>query len=266
MNLSRDAVIGFIVLALIGIGFIWFALVHPPAATPQTPKGEMGGAATPGHITDHGQYYDIDTQYPASTALAGLPDSADANAVALMKQWELDTIASFKTDSGLDSLTPEDIQVQGLGDNRKYALTIAYETHSSPRTVSYVYQIFADTLGAHPNTTYKTFTFDTQTGINLSLAMLFTPGTDYLGYLSKAARAELPAMIAARENADVSQVDTSMINDGTQPTEANFQNFYLDGNDLIILFPPYQIGPYALGSTEFHIPRSGIPGLKADYQ
>jgi hypothetical protein len=266
MNLSRDAVIGLIVLAIIALTSIWYVVSRPPTEVTENPTASTTATGGPGHITEHAQYYDVDAKYPPSTALAGLPNSADVNAVALMKQWELDTVASFKSDSGLNNLTSDDIKTQGLGPDRKYALTITYKTYTSAHTTSYVYAVFEDTLGAHPNTTYKTFSFDTTTGQNLFLAMLFTPGTDYLGTLSKIAKAELPAIIAARENVKTSEIDMDMLNAGITPTADNFSNFYLGGTDLVILFSPYQIGPYVLGSTEFHIPLSKITGLKADYK
>jgi hypothetical protein len=63
-----------------------------------------------------------------------------------------------------------------------------------------------------------------------------------------------------------SEIAMDMLLDGTAPTEDNFQNFYLDGSDFVILFSPYQIGPYVLGSSELHIKKSDLPGLKAEYK
>jgi hypothetical protein len=159
-----------------------------------------------------------------------------------------------------------DLQCTGIWylsktDNVKGSLTITYKTYASPHTISYVFTEYADTLGAHPNTFYKTFAFDTSTGARLGLKDLFAPGTDYLGQLSKIARAKLPAIIAAREEVDVSAIDMQMLTDGTAPTEDNFSAFYLDGADLVVIFQNYQIGPYVLGSTEFHVPIGQLSGF-----
>ncbi|HVW71677.1 MAG TPA: RsiV family protein [Candidatus Paceibacterota bacterium] len=266
MTFTRDALIGFAALIIIVIGLCWYAFSHPPAPMPENPgqatSTPIGNATGPAHITESAEFYTVDTQYPSETVLAGLPDSADVNAVALMKQWEMDSITEYKkswTNLGADF-------EQHLRDEHlKGSFTITYETHQSPHTVTYVYTIFSDTLGAHPNTTYKTFTFDTTNGQNLSLAMLFNPGTNYLKWFSDYSRAQLPAMIAAREQVDVSQVDQSMLNAGTTADAANFADFYLDGSNVVILFPPYAIGPYVLGSTQLVIPASQIPGLKSQY-
>jgi len=266
MTFSRDAIIGLVVIIIIVLGSFWYVFFRPVSAPPPsetaTTTQPTGNATGPLHITESAEFYTIDTQYPSQTALAGLPDSADVNAVALMKQWELDTIADYKTnwtDLGADF-------EQHLRDEHlKGSLTITYKTYQSAHTVSYVYTMFSDTLGAHPNTTYKTFTFDTTNGQNLSLAMLFNSGTDYLTWLSNYSRAQLPAMIAARENVAVSDVDMDMLNAGTTADATNFQDFYLDGTNLVILFPPYAVGPYVLGSSELDIPASQIPGLKTQY-
>jgi hypothetical protein len=270
MNLNRDAVIGIIVLAIILIGVIWYAAGHPfsPAGSTSTTT-PTGTALGPQHISEKGDFYEIDMQYPASTALANLPDSADVNAVALMKQWELDTVADFK--SGLDENAKLIADFKSRGEEvpasfENLYLDGTYQTFESNRTVSFVFTVSEYTGGAHPNGFYHTFTFDTQTGINLSLKSLFAAGTDYLGQISKIARAQLPATIAERESLPVSQIDTDMLNAGTAPTDDNFANFYLDGNNLVVLFEPYAVGPYVLGSMELDIPRTELTGLKAEYQ
>jgi len=272
MNWNKDVWIGVGVLAIIGVLIVWFVATHPaPVQAPTTQPPAGAATSTDQTITDHQPYYDVDAVYPGTTPLAGLPDSADVNAVALMKQWETDTIEKFKTESGVTTLTPQDVQMQNLGvDGRKYALGITYQGSVSARTVSYVFQVYEDTLGAHPNAFYHTFTFDTQTGQNLALKDLFVPNAPYLARLSAAAQADMPAVIAKAENVDLSEVDTSptgMLATGITPTEDNFANFALDGSDLVIIFQPYQIGPWALGTQTDRIPLSSLSDiLKPDYQ
>jgi hypothetical protein len=96
--------------------------------------------------------------------------------------------------------------------------------------------------------------------------MLFTGDTNYLGWLSTYTRAQLAPIIARRENVDVSEIDTQQLNFGTTADSSNFADFYLSTNQLVILFPPYAVGPYVLGALELDIPRSQIPGLKPQYQ
>lgn len=249
MNNKQKAVIGVGILVLVFIGIaIWYMATHqaPTVFVPQTATSTPATTATgPQHLTATGKYYDIDTQYPGSTVLAQTAGTqADIAAVSTMKTFLAQEIDQFKANGNLDNLTPEDVQIQGLGPDRKYALQATYKTYQGPHTVSYVYTLYEDTLGAHPNAYYRTFTFDTKTGAALTLGDLFSSGT-YLQVLSTAARADLPKIISDHAGGDA---DLTYINTGTTPNADNFQNWYLDGGNLVLVFAPYQVGPYALGT------------------
>jgi hypothetical protein len=108
-----------------------------------------------------------------------------------------------------------------------------------------------DTLGAHPNTYYHVFTFDTATGAQLSLSDLFASKDSYLQLLSTTTRADLPKIVSDMSK---TSADTDYISRGTTPTVENFQNWYVDGSNLVLIFPPYQVGPYSLGTVLDPIP------------
>jgi hypothetical protein len=174
-------------------------------------------------------------------------------------------VAQFKSDTSYGSITPQDAAYIGLGqDGRKYTLDISYAATTSPATLSYIFTIYEDTLGAHGNATYLTYTFDAKSGAPLSLPDLFMPGTDVYAELSQVARAALPAVIAAHEGVDPSQVDPQMMLAGTAPAAKNFQWFYLADGDLVLLFPPYAVAPYAAGPIELDIPAATLPDLKGN--
>jgi hypothetical protein len=249
--------IGILVAAFIILA-AWYTLGSKKAlaptgetssSTPQT-AATTTAPASPEHITEHANYYDIDLTYPAATPFASVNADANARAVAAMKGAMTDTAAQFKTDGNFANLTQQDIELQHLGE-RKYALSSEYKTYTGARTVSYVFTIYEDTLGAHPNGYYRTFTFDTKTGAQLALGSLFQPSSQYLERLSARTRADLPSIIEQKAGG---MGDADFIQDGTKPEEASFQNFYIDGKNLVIVFPPYQVGPYALGTIEDPIP------------
>ena len=245
-----------ILILLVAAGGIWFWLTQTPSGTGTTATSTPEGTVEKQTIRDAGDYYDIEANYPATTPLKATAGArADAKAVEILHGFVAQEIANFKENSGLSSLTPEDIQVQGLGGDRKYALGVDYTIHTSPATVSYVFQMYQDTMGAHPNAYYRTFVFDKTMGDGLTLADVFSPTADYVGVLSNESRNRLPALLKARTGYDA---DPDMLAAGTTPDADNFQNFYLDGKDLVIIFPPYQIAAYAAGTTELHIPRAEL--------
>jgi hypothetical protein len=173
--------------------------------------------------------------------------SADATAVNAMEAWVNITAAQFKDENQLENLSAEDIQTQGLGPDKKYVQSMGYDTYRSAHTLSYLFNIYEDTLGAHPNGYYHSFIFDSATGAQLQLSDLFTPGSKYLDALSTATRASLYASLG--DNAIPEFVDP-----GTTADASNFQFFAVDGSDLVIFFPPYAVGPYSIGPQTVRIP------------
>ena len=60
--------------------------------------------------------------------------------------------------------------------------------------------------------------------------------------------------------------DASFINPGTTPDATNFQNFFFDNNNLIILFAPYAVAPYSSGPQTLPIPAAQLSTiLKSQY-
>ncbi len=258
-SLLPAIVLGVVILA----GVIWY-ISHVPAPAALAPA-PAPAATEPAKIAEEAPYYTVDATYPTQTTLATSASlQADQAAVATMKSYVEGQIAQFKKDGNFPNLSAEDIQMLGLGE-RKYAIGIEYKTYESSSTLSYVYQLFVDTGGAHPNTSYHTFTFDKKTGALLTLKDVFTPNAPYLQTLSTKSRAVLPGKIAAMESVTVKEVDTDYINSGTKPEAEAFQNFYFEGSNLVLLFPPYQVGPYVLGMIELPIPTSELGDLRPEF-
>ncbi len=266
MTFNRDAFIGLFVLGLVLLGLFWYVATHP-APTPGTgflPQGQNNVVDRgPQQITETADWYAIDAKYPGTTPLSVTAGAeAEANAVLLMKTFEEGQIERFKGDlAGYDAEYRQFLAAEG----RKASLSIDYVGFASPKTLSYVYGMVEDTLGAHPNSYYRTFTFDLATGEVLHLGDLFED-PNYLQTLSTLSRERLPADLASRAQITVDQVDMDMLNAGTAPYEDNFINFYIDGEEFVLLFPPYQIAAYVYGSSELRFPKAELPGFSAEYR
>lgn len=253
--MQKDTLIGFAVVIIIIAGIVLYAALRPVPA--KAPGIEATNTLPENGYVEHAQYYDIAANYATSTPLQ---EPANTSAVTLMKNFVSDTIAQFKTDGNFANLTPEDIKMMGFDQGRKETLQIVYLIASSPHTVSYIFTIYEDTLGAHGNTFFHTFTFDTETGAPLALADIFSLGVDYLNTLSSLARAKLPAIIGP-------DADATFIKNGTTPEEKNFANFFFDNQELVFIFPPYQVGPYTAGTQTLRIPLSELSTiLKPGYR
>ncbi len=260
--MSKNLVIGILaILVIIGAVALYLTLRPAPAQAPVA-----SGGSTPAlpvdNYTDHAAYYDIDAQYPAQTLLlASAGPKADKAAAALMRDF-IDTSAKqFKVDGNFANLTPEDIKMMGFDSGRKESLQITYITATGPHTVSYIFTVSEDTGGAHGNTFYKTFTFDSATGTALGLRDLFKPNTPYLNTLTAISRDKLPDLIGK------DAADMTFINAGTESEEKNFENFFIDDKSFVLLFPPYAVAAYSAGTQTLPISLSTLKNiLKPEYQ
>jgi hypothetical protein len=269
---KRDLIFAIAAIVLIIALLAWFFIARPHSKLPTasssssaTSSPSTSGAVADTHapatkLSQHALYYDIDMEYPSATPLLKTAGAAaDAKAVLAMKGFSQNTSDGFIEGSNLNNLSAQDVEIQGLGPDKKYELNAGYKYYSSPSTISYVFTIVEDTLGAHPNTFFRTFTFDAKTGEGLQLGDLFTSPT-YLNTISTISRSMLTSTLG-------NMTDSQTLNAGTSADADNFQNFALDGNNLVIYFPPYQVAAYAAGPQTIKIPVSQLKSiLKSQYQ
>ncbi len=236
--------VALLVLIVVAAGFgLWASRANAPGLVLEE-RHILTGTTTPQgdyKYTEDAPYYTITARYPAGrlaieTALAA-------------------NIAQFKEDGNFANLTAEDVQIQGLGPDRKYALDMEYKTYQSPAYTSYLYTVYADTLGAHPNGYFLTFVFDKQ-GNEVSLVQLFPNNPSWLEELSLTVSEDVVAQLKQRTGLD--DITGSVFAEGLATKEENFQNFIIDGDTLVIEIPPYQVAAYALGSFEVKTPLKGL--------
>jgi hypothetical protein len=212
-------------------------------------------SAPPKEVTETGEYYDIEASYPSGTPLSEkVSPMANERAVTTLRSFIDGEIRRFKENGNFESLSETDIAMLGYEDGRKQALQISYEEYLSSHTVSYVFTLYQDTLGAHGNTFFRTFVFDLSTGEGRILRDVFQAESAFLETISQLSRNALIASLGE-------SADTGMIDQGTTPYEDNFQAWYLDGDAFVILFPPYQVAPYSAGRQKVEIPLSELASV-----
>lgn len=133
-------------------------------------------------------------------------------------------------------------------------LDISYETASFSETVrSLKFTIYDYTGGAHGNTFFQTFVFDTANARELTLQDVFAAG-DPLAEVAGFARDQLSATLG-------DMTDAEWLESGTAPTPENYANWILTSDSLVFFFPPYQVAAYAAGPQTVTIPLSAINDL-----
>jgi hypothetical protein len=217
-------------------------------------SGTLDETGAYSHVED-GEYWTIEATMPQRTALfRWWKPGPDEHVRTAIESWLLGDIAEFKKNIGAGALTPEQ-QAVIEGSAGTYSYDAKYQRFQSAddRLMSYEYDIYVDTGGAHPNTYFKTFVFD-RDGTMLKLADLFTPSS-YLERLAATSTAQIMNDLGTRLKVDPTG---ALFADGLTPKEENFSNFVIDGDTLVLLFPPYQVAAYAAGPFEVRIPLSNL--------
>ena len=268
--MKNEVLIGGLVLIIALAGLLWLAGTHSTSPNSQTTATTTTSAElqeTLGSITENSQYYQIQVSYPTSTPLkATAGDAADAAAIAKFKTDMDSIVSSFKKNTDPSQIPDAVKKDMGLGTSRKFALQSSYIATSSPAVLSYIFQVFADSAGAHPDTGVVIENFDTKTGAHLALADLFA-NPNFLTTLQNKSRAALTTQIAAAENRPASEIDKNMLNSGTEAKAENYQLWYLANGSLVIVFPLYQVAPYVDGIQTVSIPTNDLKSLlKPQYQ
>lgn len=134
-----------------------------------------------------------------------------------------------------------------FGDSQ---LIIEYETHRWDDTrTTFVFEVYYYMAGAaHGNSHAITRTYNLTTGDVIRLSDLFKPGSDYLDRLSQLSRRELSKGQLGE------MYDQDWVEEGTAPLAENFERFVPTPSGLMIIFDPYQIGPWAIGEQRVTIP------------
>lgn len=104
------------------------------------------------------------------------------------------------------------------------------------------------------------------TGAELLLPDLFLPGSDYLAVISEEAYSHVVRALTERFGGELDERLLSSAREGTAPLLSNFESFYLEEENLLVLIPPYQAAPYAAGDFQVTIPREILlPFLREQY-
>lgn len=133
------------------------------------------------------------------------------------------------------------------------------------------------TGGAHALPLVASFNYDVRERRMLELGDLFADPAAALRLLAARARNALaeratqasPDAAAARPEAGDASLQRALawIDEGTEPRPANYAAFLIHADaagradGLVLLFPPYQAGPYALGTQEVQVPAAAFAAL-----
>lgn len=139
-----------------------------------------------------------------------------------------------------------------------WGMTVTNQTFKySDEIQTVLFDISFYTGGAHPNSGYRSFTFDVNKGTEYQLSDIFTGGKVPLDAISKLAQDDLKKKLG-------DMYDSTMLEAGTTPsTPDNYKNWALTPTSIIFFFDPYQVAPYAAGPQQVEIPFTELKGMLA---
>ncbi len=185
----------------------------------------------------------VNVDYPLE--MAQFPAAASVIDAFILDQQKT-FIASYTPDYTLPSYTND------------WTMNISNELYKYSDDIQTVlFDISFYTGGAHPNSGYKSFTFDVKQGKELTLNDVFLNGTVPLDVISKLAQEDLKKQLG-------DMADPGMLEAGTTATTPdNYKNWALTPNSLVFFFDPYQVAAYAAGPQKVEIPFTTLNGLLA---
>jgi hypothetical protein len=238
--MTRFGTISLIVIILLlgGIGYLFYRVISMEEVIPVDPYFS--------HITTQegnfvyseiSEYYDISFSYPVALPSVVLND---------IENYFKEQIAQFKIDGNFDKLTPEDIEILGFHDGRKYTLDFRYVFFQSDNIESHMIESSVFTGGAHGNQAVELFNYDKSFN-RISLE-------DVL--LDEESLKQIASLITSKIVEKISSENDSsaLFSEGLEPVKENFQHFYITDSAVHFIFPPYQILPYSYGMVDISLP------------
>ncbi|MBI3888701.1 DUF3298 domain-containing protein [Candidatus Nomurabacteria bacterium] len=157
-------------------------------------------------------------------------------------------VSDFRKDANTEV---PDIRAKFGKDNptANYEIDINSKYIMGGKTESIVTDVYTFTGGAHGSTIYKVMTADQKSGKILALSDI----------VKKEKQTAFTNLVKKELNSWIPEGSTAPVvfaYDVNNLTFADFTNWSLDGQNMIIYFDQYSIGPGVLGATAFQIPLS----------
>ncbi|MEA4910820.1 hypothetical protein SDC9_21677 [bioreactor metagenome] len=263
MKRNQVILIVLLIIALAALTFsLWRIFRNPktqnliPVATTTTATNTESVSVEEKKITNNTDFYEINIKYPE--------DSRDKN-----KEIESFILASterkkddwkvggeiYNDEKALTKLYPDRA-------NTAYTYDITYQTYEAPSrgTISYVFNTYEFTGGAHGNSVVNTFTFNKDGKIAIDDILTLAENNNDIKLsrvLAEKIRQSQGDMVIedmlmeglglAYLKADGKTLDKEKCNCDGFFFGSNFQNFYLTDEGITFLFNQYQVAPGAAG-------------------
>ena len=193
------------------------------------------------HKMESNEFYDLKIDYD-KTGIGKIDDR-----IADIVRERQDNFIAIVEKSGSVATSKYNLVINGTN--------VSYKNIKSVHLISYAY-----TGGAHYTREDISLVYDEKDNKYLNfLDILVDDGFNSLLPIIKESLLEY-------SNLNNIVLNEEWVNDGTKYSAENYQNFYLDEDGLVIIFPPYQVASWADGEIKIEISYDKLKGiLKEEY-
>lgn len=131
---------------------------------------------------------------------------------------------------------------------KKSIYNLSYNIYFYKNIASLHYVLYVDSGGAHSIRYDKIFYYDLVNNKELFLEDLIANQESFFNKLSTLSKSLL------KEKQKLLYDEIKMIENGLSPTIENFHLLIFDVDNIQIIFPPYQVGPWSSGAINIKIP------------
>ena len=212
-------------------------------AGPSTPAPDVLSACTElGGTVGSDGVCTVHTETPGYTVDMSFPtDYPDQRALTDLLTHHRDQFVAFAEEPPVRNV-PHALDMQGQ----------TYRSGApSSGTESLVFEVYADTGGAHPNTAYSALNYDLAKQAPITFEALFRPGSDPVAVLDPIVKAEFEKRL------DGTTIDDNLLGAKT------YQNFALQDEAVIFFIGQGMWAFEAAGPQQFSIPRSDLASILA---
>ncbi len=135
--------------------------------------------------------------------------------------------------------------------NVPYEMDMKASLWASDTTKSTSFEIYENLGGAHPNTWYKAFNYDTVRNRAITFADLFAPGVNPMNAIFGIVQKQLESEMGV----------PAPVLDGAGTDPSYYQNFAITPTDLVFFFDRGGLMAGAAGAHTVHVPRNAIAPL-----
>lgn len=249
---SFKIIISILVVIFIATVSIYFYFKKSPSIKPEN-KLQQNSSVNISNVS-------IATSTPYTVATGSYPKFNNASrqfndSISSLVNTEISNHASISAENWqarYDTSTPDEhISKIPKADERFEFNVESSVIRNDSKVISVLMHISQFSGGAHGSDMIYTFNYDVEKNQIITIADLANGDKQFLQKLSTKVKPILRAQLAKSAETTEDQIDTDMLNSGTEPTVDNFKTFTLnDDGSVTFYFQQYQVAAYVFGTSE----------------